>query len=120
MQCYLKNQEGMDCPEKIYHQNELGCTRRCTCHNAIHLNFGNVSLLLSKSQLSDFSEYISEAVVSCSLDMNYPDARDIYLPTRDFCILFAVSYNELKNLLDLTEQTLLMLQVDDVLSGSQK
>jgi hypothetical protein len=37
----------MSCPEKIYHQNEMGCTRRCTCHNAIHLNFGNVSLLLS-------------------------------------------------------------------------
>lgn len=110
----------MSCLEKIYHQNELGCTRRCTCHNAIHLNFGNVSLLLSKSQLSDFSQYISEAVTSCRLDTNDPDTRDIYLPTRDLCILFAVSYNELKYLLDLSEQTLLMLQVDDVLYGSEE
>ena len=110
----------MSCLEKIYHQNELGCTRRCTCHNAIHLNFGNVSLLLSKSQLSDFSQYISEAVTSCRLDTNDPDTRDIYLPTSDLCILFAVSYNELKYLLDLSEQTLLMLQVDDVLYGSEE
>jgi hypothetical protein len=43
---------------------------------------------------------------------------DIYLPSRAHCILFAVSFNELKCLLDLADQTLLMLQVDDVLFGS--
>lgn len=109
----------MKCPEKIYHQNEFGFTRRCQCHNAVHLNFGNISLLLSKSQLSDFSHYISEAVTSCQLDMDDPDERDIYLPTRDLCIFFVLSYNELKFLLDLTEQTLVMLQIDDVLSTGQ-
>ena len=41
--------------------------------------------------------------------------RDIHIPTRDLCILFVLSYNELKMLLELTEQTLLMLQIDEAL-----
>jgi hypothetical protein len=108
----------MESFEKVYHENKFGCTRKCTCHNAVHVNFGNVSLLLSKQQLADFSEYIYEAVVQCSQDNVDPDVRDIFIPTRDLCILFALSYNELLQLLDLTEQTLIMLQVDEALSTS--
>jgi len=105
----------MHCPERIYHQNEFGWTRKCTCHKAVHLNFGNVSLLLSHQQLGDFSEYIYDAVIRCSHGTEYPDVRDIFIPTRDLCIVFTVSYNELRKLLELTEQTLLMLQVDEAL-----
>jgi len=105
----------MECSERIYHQNAFGCSRRCVCHNAVHLNFGNISLLLSRTQLHDFAEYISDAVVGCRLDTEDPDVRDIYIPTRDLCILFALSYNELKALLELAEQTLLSLQIDDAL-----
>ena len=105
----------MECPERIYHQNEFGWTRKCFCHNAVHLNFGNVSLLLSHQQLRDFSEYIYEAVIRCKQETDDPDMRDIHIPTRDLCILFVVSYNELKMLLELTEQTLLMLQIDEAL-----
>lgn len=79
------------------------------------MNFGNASLLLSKQQLSDFTEYIYEAVVQCKHDDSDPDVRDIYIPTRDLCILFALSYNELLGLLELTEQTLIMLQVEEAL-----
>lgn len=109
----------MECSEKIYHTNEFGCSRKCICHNAVHLIFGNVSLLLSKQQLSDFSQYISDAVYSCRLDDSDPDTRDIYIPTRDLCILFAMSYNELKSLLELTEHTLIMLQVDEALHSNE-
>lgn len=106
----------MDCSEKIYHQNAYGFSRRCACHNAVHLNFGNVSLLLSKQQLYDFAEYIADAIVECRLSDEHPDERDIYIPTRDLCILFSVSYNELKSLLELAQQTLIMIQVDEALS----
>jgi hypothetical protein len=105
----------MECSDRIYHQNDLGCSRRCTCHNAVHLNFGNISLLLSKTQLEDFAKYMYEAVTSCLLDGDEPDARDIYIPTRDLCIHFVLSFNELKALLDLSEQTLLCLQIDEAL-----
>src|SRR5688572_15195737 len=101
--------------ERIYHQNAFGWTRKCTCHNAVHLNFGNVSLLLSTQQLSDFSEYVYEAVVRCKQETDDPDMPDIHIPTRDPCIQFIVSYNELKYLLGLAEQTLLMLQIDEAL-----
>jgi len=105
----------MDCPERIYHQNEFGGTRKCTCYNAVHLNFGNVSLLLSQQQLSDFSEYIYDAVIRCKQETDDQDMRDIHIPTRDLCILFVVSYNELTMLLELTDQTRLMLQIDEEL-----
>jgi hypothetical protein len=106
---------GMEWTERIYHQNEFGWTLKCPCHNAVHLNFGNVSLLLSHQQLSDFSEYIYDAVIRCKQDTDDPNMRDIHIPTRDLCILFTLSYNELNKLLELTEQTLLMLQIDDAL-----
>jgi len=109
----------MECPEKIYHKNEFGCSRKCVCHNAVHLYFGNISLLLSKQQLKDFSQYISDAVLSCNQEDGDPTLRDFFIPTRDLCIQFAMSYNELKNLLELAEHTLLMLQVDDVLEGNE-
>ena len=106
----------MEYSERTYHQNEFGLTRKCTCHNAVHVVFGNVSLLLSKQQLSDFSAYISDAVVRCEAETEDPDMRDIYIPTRDLCILFAMSYNELKSLQELTHQTLLMIQIDEALT----
>jgi hypothetical protein len=105
----------MECPERIYHQNEFGWTRKCFCHNAVHLNFGNVSLLLSHEQLRDFSEYICDAVIRCKRETDDPDVRDFHIPTRDLCILFVLSYNELMMLLELTEQTLLVLQIDEAL-----
>jgi len=105
----------MACSERIYHQNEFGWTLKCACHNAVHLNFGNVSLLLSHQQLGDFSEYIYDAVIRCKKETDDPDIRDIHIPTRDLCILFVISYNELKKLLELTEQTLLMVQIDEAL-----
>ena len=76
-----------------------------------------MSLLLSKQQLWDFSEYIVEAVTRCESDMEDPDIRDIYIPTRDLCIMFTLSYNELKNLQDLAQQTILMLQIDEALDA---
>ena len=61
----------------------------------------------------DFSEYIYAAVIRCKQETDDPDMRDIHIPTRDLCILFVVSYNELKMLLELAEQTILMLQIDE-------
>lgn len=101
----------MDCPETIYHQNEFGWTRKCSRHNAVHLNFGNVPLLLSQEQLSDFSEYIYDVVIRCKRETDDPDVRDFHILTRDLCILFVLSYNELRKLLELTEQTLLTSQI---------
>lgn len=106
----------MECSPIVYHQNNLGWVRKCTCHNAVHLNFGNVSLLLGRQQLHDFAEYLSEALIECSMEAELPDSREIYIPTRDLCIHFLLSYNELRDLLELAEQTLMMLQVEEALS----
>ena len=56
----------MDCPERIYHQNEFGWTRKCTCHNAVHLNL---------EMCRDFSEYIYAAVIRCKQETDDPDMR---------------------------------------------
>lgn len=105
----------MNCSSHIYHQNEFGHTRKCTCCDAVHLVFGNISLLLSKGQVRDFTLYISETLtIECSVyDEN---DRCVYLPTRDCSLMFALSYHELKLLAEILEQTLLMFQIDDVLS----
>lgn len=110
----------MQCSEKIYHQNDFGFARKCECHNAVHLNFGNISLLLSKIQLAEFSAYIADAALSCADDGFDLDDRNIYIPTRDSALMFIMSLRELKGLVDLTEQTLLMLQVEEALASGDK
>src|SRR5688500_19176937 len=106
----------MECSEKIYHRNEYGFTSKCECHHAIHLTFGNISLLLSKVQLVDFAEYLADTVMIFQDDLSL-DERDIYLPTRDPSLMFMMSCRELNGLLELTEHTLVMLQVEEALSS---
>jgi hypothetical protein len=107
----------MDCSEKIYHRNEYGFTSKCECHHAIHLTFGNISLLLSKLQLIDFAEYLADTIMIFQDDGLNLDQRDIYMPTRDPSLMFMMSCRELSGLLELAEHTLVMLQVEDVLSS---
>jgi hypothetical protein len=104
----------MLCSDITYHQNDFGFAKKCTCHNAVHLNFGNVSLLLSHAQVSDFSLYIQETLATedCLADH---DERAIYIPTRDFSMMFAMSYNELKKLFEILDHTLLMIEVEEAL-----
>jgi hypothetical protein len=108
----------MDCADKTYHQNEFGFSRKCTCHGAVHVNFGNVSLLLSKPQVSDFTEYIVEALIS-EWGVDDPNERCIYLPTRDYALMFAMTYQELEYLYEILDQTLLMMEVDDTLTQKE-
>ncbi len=105
----------MDCTDKIYHKNEFGCSRKCICSGAVHINFGNVSVLLSRPQVSDFATYTAEALMS-ECDIEDRDERCIYLPTRDALLMFVMTYNELKGLSEILDQTLLMMEVDDALT----
>jgi hypothetical protein len=110
----------MQCSDKIYHQNEFGVARKCECHKAIHLNFGNISLLLSKIQLGEFSTYLADAALHCLDDGFDFDDPNIYIPTRDPTLMFTMSLRQLTGLVELTEQTLLMLEVEEALSGDDK
>ncbi|HEY8933846.1 MAG TPA: DUF6686 family protein [Cyclobacteriaceae bacterium] len=104
----------MNCSDNIYHQNNFGFARKCTCQGAVHVNFGNVSILLNREQIHDFLQYITDAIMS-SCDVTNHDDRSIYLPTRDYCLMFALTYNELNALAEILDQTLLMMEVEDVL-----
>ena len=105
----------MECTNRIYHKNELGFSRKCTCSGAVHINFGNVSVLLNRPQVSDFATYTAEALVAeCAIEDR--DERCIYLPTRDDFLMFVMTYNELKGLSEILDQTLLMMEVDDALT----
>ena len=108
----------MECSSRIYHQNSFGYARRCSCLEAAHLNFGNVALLLTRSQLKEFAEYIADTIfIECSTE--HPEDRCIYLPTRDYSLMFNLSFNELKALGEILDQTLLMMQIDDVLDPNE-
>lgn len=100
----------------MYHKNEFGFTRKCECHGAVHLLFGTVSLLLTRQQCRDFTTYISEAVEAEYHVVSDHDERCIYIPSRDNCLMFTITYNELKRLADLLQQTLLMIEIEDTLA----
>lgn len=105
----------MHCSTHIYHRNEFGHTRKCDCHGAIHLVFGNISLLLTRRQFHEFTLYVADMIALESVTDDR-DERRLYIPTRDQALMFLVSYNELLLLADVLEQTILMLQVEQVLS----
>ena len=97
------------------YKNKFGFSHKCECNDAVHINFGTVSVLLNRAQVSDFATYIAETLIS-ECDAEDHDARNIYLPTRDFFIMFAMTYNELKWLSEILDQTLLMIEIDEVLT----
>lgn len=109
----------MNCSDRIYHKNEFGLTRKCECHGAVHVVFGTVSLLLSRLQLREFATYIGEAIWS-ECDVEDHNERCIYLPTRDYALMFVMTYNELKSLSELLDQTLLMMEIDDALTFNKQ
>ena len=108
----LNNKRG----DELYQENEFGYARQCICSEAVHLHFGNVAPLLSYPEVFDFSAFISGTVVQ-EPGMEDRDARCIYLPTRDLSIMFAVSYRELLMLDEILSQTLMIIEIDKLLSN---
>jgi hypothetical protein len=102
--------------QQLFHENAFGFARQCRCAGAIHLHFGNIALLLSHSQLLDFSAFVSETLLQESAIEDW-DARCIYLPTRDMALMFALTYNELLLLDEILNQSILMIQIDKLLSN---
>ena len=102
--------------QRLFHENEFGYARQCTCADAVHLHFGNIALLLSYPQLFDFSAFISGTIAQ-EASVEDGEARCIYLPTRDLSLMFAVSYRELLMLDEILSQTVMMIEIDKLLSN---
>lgn len=83
----------------------------------MHVTFGTVSLLLSRFQLENLAAYIGEALVVESR-LHDHDERCIYIPTRDSSLMFVMTYNELRQLSEILDQTQLMLQIDEALNDN--
>jgi hypothetical protein len=107
----------LNCSTRLYHSNEFGFSRECTCQQAVHVAFGTVSLLLSHFQLENLAAYITETLaVECRL--NDHNERCIYIPTRDSSLMFVMTYNELRQLSEILDQTQIMLQIDEALNDN--
>ena len=102
--------------QRYFHENVFGFARQCTCTDGIHLHFGNIALLLSHSQLKDFSGFVTETLMQES-GVEDRDRRCIYLPTRDMSLMFALSYRELQLLDDILNQSLMTIEIDNLLSN---
>jgi hypothetical protein len=107
----------MDCSNKIYHQNQFGFARKCQCQQAVHLHFGNISLLLSHAHFADFKLYVTE-VLMLQCNVIDPYERSIHLPTRDHCLMFSMSYNEIRDLSEILNHTMLMVEVEKILDNN--
>lgn len=101
---------------RLFHENSFGNAWQCNCAEAVHLQFGNIALLLSHPQLSDFATYISETLTLES-GVEDKDSRCIYLPTRDLALMFVLSYSELQLLDEILSQTTLSLEIDKMLNN---
>ena len=104
----------MECSDKTYHKNDFGFAKKCTCLDAVHVNFGNLSLLLTRAQIREFSSYITETLIAEYYVSDHHE-RCIYIPTRDHSMMFVMSYTELEKLSEILEHTLLMMEVEDLL-----
>jgi hypothetical protein len=107
----------MNCSNRIYHENDFGFARECACQDGIHLNFGNVSLLLGRKSIRMFADYIDEALQGEYIVEDL-DERSIYLPTHDSFMMFVLSYHELEKLYEILRNTLPLLEVEEILSKS--
>jgi hypothetical protein len=101
---------------RLFHQNAFGHAWQCRCGDAVHIQFGNVALLLSHSQLREFTSYIGDTVgEESSVGDRY--SRNIYIPTRDLALMFVMTYTELRMLDEILNQTLIAIEIDKMLSN---
>jgi len=112
----IKRKKNMKRARKIYHENDFGFTRKCSCQDAVHVHFGNVAQLLNHAQLREFASYVFETLRSYA-DVHDHEERSIYIRTRDCGLMFTLNYSELKLLNDILENTILMIEVETVLSN---
>ncbi len=105
----------MDCSSVVFHENKLGKAEKCTFQNAVHLAFGNVALLVSRSQVSELLS-CTEVILKNESEIEDRDDRCLYVPTRDHALMFAMTYHEVQDLNEILEHTLLMWEVDEVLN----
>ena len=73
--------------QPLFHENDFGYARQCTCSAAVPLHFGNVALVLNYTQVFDFLAIIFGTEVQ-EAGVEDRDARWIYLPTRDLALMF--------------------------------
>lgn len=105
----------MKCSSIVFHQNKLGKAEKCTFQNAVHLTFGNVTLLLTYEQVTEILTCV-ESILGNESEIEDRDERSLYIPTRDHALMFAMTYHEVADLHEILEQTLLMWEVDEILN----
>lgn len=101
---------------RFFHHNAFAAVFRCKGQSKYQLNFGNVTLLVSAKQMRNMSRQISHTLAA-----NQPcpcgGCRYLVIQDRQFADLaFAFSYQELELLQEVLEQSLLMLEVDQLLT----
>jgi hypothetical protein len=60
--------------------------------------------------------FVSETAMS-ETGCENTNARNIYLPTRDMALMFALTYSELVLLDEILSQTVLTIEIDNLLSN---
>jgi hypothetical protein len=103
---------------KFLHQNDFGYACRCPKDGKVKVYFGNVGLIATPAEFLVFRKYIAEAYQHYNQSECWPSTRNIALQTPVHNLLLIFNLMELAQLWEVLENSALMLEVEQVFSGT--
>lgn len=103
------------CKANILSHNQFGCIVKRSGCGQINLAFGNVFLCFSEEDFFSFCKYIA-GVHNKHIASMKEERKTLLLTTEQKNLMVALNGNELKKLNDMLNESLLMLDVNNILS----
>lgn len=104
------------CNYKVYHQSEYGYLVRCRCCGHFQLAFGTIAVSLTADQFSEMTVTVNEYHLAYGNDA-FRDQKTIRIPAASKAVSIALTVNELDILHNILDESLILLQTDELLAS---
>lgn len=103
------------CQYKIYHQSEWGYVVKCNGCEHLQLAFGTIAITFTYEQFDEFVETVCEYYEAYK-DECFREQKTLRIPTAAQSISLAFSINEMEQLMNMLNETLVLMQANERLT----
>jgi hypothetical protein len=107
------------CRHKVLSKNAYGCIVRHACTGTLHLGFGNVLGVFTEEELKAFRSFCMK-LQNNHYDYGIDENQNYYLHTGSKSFVLMLKIHEIKQILQLMDEALLLLEVDKILQNDEK
>jgi hypothetical protein len=102
------------CKHKVLSKNSYGCIVQHACTGKLHLGFGNILAVFTEQELNDFYAVCRKLEQNHS-EYGLEDEQNYYVHTGSRQFVLMLKIHEIKQILSLIEEAVLLLDVNKIL-----